>query len=446
MADLLDAIRKRKLEVPGSEGIRFRDVSDTTGITFVHCSGVTPEKLAPTANGSGVAILDYDHDGWMDLYFASTCQLPVGTSPPPRGNRLYRNLKDGTFQDVTEEARVGFRGFTNGVAVGDVDNNGFPDLYLTNLGANVLYLNQGDGTFRDATLGRGPNAAAGPWAPRSSITIGMGTWISMSPATGSGTTRQIRPVLRRSVSEGSVSIARPARSLRLATISCATWAMGRSRMSPSGPGCSARDGRGMGVVACDVNRDGWTDLYVANDMCPHFLFLNQGDGTFRGRDGIIRGRRSPSPGQMQAGMGVDAEDVDGDGLPELFATNYRGTTIRSIDNLDGQEFPGRERRSGIVRDSYALMSAGAAAWQTSIRTAWPICWSSTATSTITSPSSRATMCLRSEFPKVWRNMGDCRFQVVADAGPFFAAGHVARGAAFGDLDNDGDLDVVVCLR
>ena len=130
--------------------IRFRDVSESTGIDFTHVSGNSPEKHYPTGNGSGVAMLDYDGDGLLDLYFATTREFPLNAPTKSRGNKLYRNRGDGTFEDVTDRAGVGFRGFCHGVAVGDVDNNGFPDLYLCNYGPNVLYVNQGDGTFKRA--------------------------------------------------------------------------------------------------------------------------------------------------------------------------------------------------------------------------------------------------------------------------------------------------------
>ncbi len=135
--------------------IRFRDVTESTGITFVLGSGENPEKPYPIANGSGVAILDYDGDGWLDLYFATTRNLPLSAPNRSRGNRLYRNRGDGTFEDVTDRAGVGFRGFCHGLAAGDINNDGFPDLFLTNLGPNVLYMNNGDGTFRHATPGSG---------------------------------------------------------------------------------------------------------------------------------------------------------------------------------------------------------------------------------------------------------------------------------------------------
>ena len=146
-------IRPTHTVLPADEvhsSIRFRDVSDSTGIGFTQNSGNSPEKYYPTGLGSGVAMIDYDGDGRLDLYFSTTRNFPLDAPTTSKGNKLYRNKGDGTFEDVTERTGVGYNGFCHGAAVADVDNNGFPDLYLCNYGPNVLYLNQGDGTFRPA--------------------------------------------------------------------------------------------------------------------------------------------------------------------------------------------------------------------------------------------------------------------------------------------------------
>jgi hypothetical protein len=428
---------------PGSSGIRFRDASDSSGITFVHCSGKTLEKLSPTANGSGVAMIDYDGDGWPDLYFPTTCHLPVGSASSSQGNRLYRNRRDGTFEDVTERAGVGFRGFTNGVVVGDVDNNGFPDLYLANLGGNVLYLNNGDGTFRDASKGCG--AQCGGWSMGGAFldydrdgkldlyVTSYSEWDDRAehPACGFPD-RGIRTYCTpRSLT--------PVRHHLFHNLGGARFEDVTERA-----GVLRKDGRGMGVIACDVNLDGWPDLYVANDLCPHFLFVNQRNGRFAD-ESEASGASVSEAGHEQAGMGVDAEDLNGDGFPEIIVTHYREDYATLYRNLDGLHFQDVSARAGIVKDCLPNVGWGCALAdfdQDGMLDLLIV--NGHVDDNLTELEGPEVT--EEEYPKIWRNVGNSRFALVPDAGPFFAAKHAARGASFGDIDNDGDLDVVVCLR
>ena len=147
---------------PVVAGLAFRDVTTASGVTFVHDSGINARKDFPTSLGSGVSMIDYDGDGKLDLYFCSVRSFPLAEPSKAMGNRLYRNLGGLKFEDVTDKAKVGYRGFCHGAAVGDVNGDGKPDLYLTTYGGNVLYLNNGNGTFRDASKGSG--ADLGPWS------------------------------------------------------------------------------------------------------------------------------------------------------------------------------------------------------------------------------------------------------------------------------------------
>jgi hypothetical protein len=421
--------------------IRFRDVSETSGVTFTHRSGNGPEKYFPTCLGSGVALIDYDGDGWLDLYFATTRDLPLSAPDRSRGNRLYRNRGNGTFEDVTDRAGVGFQGFNHGVAVGDVDNNGYPDLYLTNLGPNVLYLNNGDGTFRDATRGSGLECPL--WSCGAAFldydndgwldlyVANYGEWSDDGPHPFCGDqSRGLRSIC-------SPTLIPPQRHFLFRNKGDGTF---EDRTEAAG--VLRRDGRGMGVVAADLNADGWIDLYIANDKCPNFLFINRGDGTF---DDVSEssGAAYSMAGEAQGSMGVDAEDVDGDGLPELLVTNFRGEGIALYHNLGGGNFLEHAGPAGVVKGSKPYVGWGCAL-------------------TDLDGDGRPDLVVvnghvddnlnefgkdvpQAEPAKVWRQERGGIFREVAAPGTFFARDHVARGVSFGDLDNDGDTDVVVSI-
>jgi len=433
------ADRKPTAKVPDPPSIRFRDASKSSGINFVHCSGNSVDKHFPTANGSGVAMFDYDGDGKLDLYFATTRNLPLDAPDASGGNKLYRGRGDGTFDDVTDRAGVGDHGWTHGVAVGDVDNDGDPDLYLAGLGGNRLYLNNGDGTFRKA--GPGMGAECGAWASGAAFFDydadgDLDLYVSCY---GKWTIGDDRPFcgdpekgVRTYCSPQSIT---PERHFLFRNRGDGTF-----EDVTAAAGVLRADGRGLGVVACDVDRDGRVDLYVANDLSPHFLFLNRGDGTFEDVT-ESSGASASESGRFQAGMGVDAEDVDGDGLPELFATHFREDYATLYRNLDGRNFQDVSAFAGIVKDCLPNVGWGCALADFD-NDGWP---------DMMVVNGHVDDNLRqigrdipqAEPSRVWRNRGDGRFRLVADAGPFFAADHVGRGAAFGDLDDDGDLDAVI---
>jgi len=421
--------------------IRFRDVSEFTGITFSHFSGKSPERFFPTNLGSGVAMLDFDSDGWLDLYFATTRNLPLESPNRSEGNKLYRNRGDGTFEDVTAQAGVGFRGFTHGVAVGDVDGNGYPDLYLTNLGPNVLYLNRGDGTFVDATKGSGAEGLG--WSTGAAMLDydGDGDLDLYVSCYGRWTYGGERPFFG-NLRTGEraycpPTVITPARHLLLRNRGGGVFE-DVSRLA----GVLRHDGRGLGVVAADLNRDGWTDLYVANDMSPNFLFLNRGDGTFEDAT-EVSGAALNSYGMTQASMGVDAEDVTGDGNPELIVTNFRDEYSTVYRNLSGGCYQDVSAWAGVIPESRLGVGWGCGLVDFD-NDGWPDLLVVNGHVDDNLPSNGGIL-PQAEPAKVWRNQGDGRFRLVRDPGPFFAADHVARGAAFGDLDNDGDIDVVISL-
>ncbi len=447
---------------------RFTDIRPGSGVDFVHFSGMDRRKLYPTAFGSGAAILDYDGDGRMDLYFATCAAIPSG-SAQTGPNRLFRNLGGGRFRDVTESSGLGFRGFCHGIIAGDLDNDGDPDVFLCNYGPNALFLNNGDGTFRDVSRSAGIDRPG--WSSGGAMldydndgdldifVANYGDWIYPRDAHRCGNERvplfcspweirTTRHFLYRNNGDGTFT----------------------ERAEAAGVGRA--DGRGFGVVAADLNGDGRVDLYVANDMNPNFLFLNRGDGTFEDVT-ETSGAAFDDRGMAQSSMGVDAQDCDGDGRPELLVTNFQNEYAAFYRNLSGpapEPEPGSASARGttwpvvfhesaaavgLVADSKPWVGWGCALADFD-NDRWPDVF--IANGHIDENRKDLAPTLRyPEPPLLYRNVpadgtaayrehvtNRRRFELsTRDVGPYFAGRHVARGAAFGDIDDDGDIDIIV---
>jgi enediyne biosynthesis protein E4 len=426
---------------PGEpSAFKFRDVTDQTGIGFVHCSGNDAEKHFPANLGSGVALLDYDGDGKLDIYLVSLRMFPVSAPSRSMGNRLYRNLGNLKFEDVTERARIGYNRFCHGVAVGDVNNDGHPDMLLTNVGPLVLYLNNGDGTFHDGSTGAGLSAPY--WSNGAAFLDYDGDGILDLYVSCYG---QWRP------EEEHEFCGDRKRNIR---VFCSPYSLtperhylfrghgdGTFEETTERAGILRRDGRGLGVIAADVNSDGRTDLYVANDGCPNFLFLNRGDGTFEDIS-ESSGAATDQAGQVQGSMGVDVQDVDGDGRPELFVTNFRGQYNTLYHNNTGLNFLDVSAQTGIVADSLPFVGWGCALADFD-NDGWPDML--VANGEVDDNLKEFGQNIEYKQPVIiWGNRKEGhKFVRASDPGDFFRVNHPSRGAAFGDLDNDGDLDVVI---
>jgi hypothetical protein len=455
-----------------SSPFRFTEIAKEAGIDFVHFSGMTDQKYFPTANGSGVAMFDYDNDGLMDLYFASATSLPLGTGVKGP-NRLFKNLGNGTFRDMTDAAGLGFRGFCHGIIVGDIDNDGDQDVFLCNYGPNVLYLNNGNGTFKDISKSAGIDvsnwssggamldydndgdldiyvANYGRWVyPEDHHLVGdlqKKIYLYSSPRT----IKTVKHMFYRN--NGNLTFTDVYD--KVITIEKEVVTGQKEEVDPKTKEKKAvevkqrqrvphprADGHGFGVVAADLNADGLVDLYIANDMNPNFLFLNRGDGTF---DDVSEasGAAFDNNGMAQSGMGVDAEDVDGDGLPELYVTNFANEYDTLYMNFGKGVFYDNTAFFGLASDTMPFVKWGTALVDLD-NDGWP---DNFVTNGHVDDNRRELNqpVDYEQIPLLFRNLEGKRYRLsTKDVGAYFDSTHVGRGAAFGDLDNDGDIDIVV---
>lgn len=416
----------------------FDDVTSSSGVDFVHVSGDSPEKPFPAANGSGLGMLDFDLDGWQDLLFLAGTPFPVDVTRKAPRNRIYRNRGELRFEDVTDQTGLGYTGFSAGLAVGDFDNDGFPDVYVTCFGANQMYLNRGDGTFEEvgarAGVGHvqwGTSAACldfdndglldlyvcnyGRWSLETNPYCGdqaRGVRVFCSP-------RSIEPVhdvLYRNLGNGRFENVTEA--VGLATVA----------------------GRSQGVVAADLNNDGWIDLYVGNDLQANSLFLNRGGSRFESA-GELMGAAYDYVGNMQASMGVDAADMNGDGWLDLFATNFEDEHNALYENLRGEFFDEVAHQRGLARESLPWVGWGTLFADFDLDQRLDVI---VVNGHVDNNRRKLGQDSSYEQPAlVWKNNGN-RFDFLGvAAGKFFESRGCARGLSVGDLDNDGAVDVVV---
>jgi hypothetical protein len=408
----------------------FHEVTKATGIDFRHNSGTNAEKPFPAANGSGLAAFDYDLDGRCDLYFATGTPFPINPNSKTPFNYCYRNLGEWRFEDVTGKCGLGHAGYSAGVAVGDYDSDGFPDLYVACYGPDVLYRNYGDGTFQ---LCDQAGVADERWGASAAFfdadndglldlyVCNYAKWTWEQRRWCGDNVRNIREYCSPHSVEPEDDIL--FRNQGDGRFDDATAEMGLLR-APA---------RGQGVVAADLDGNGLCDLYVGNDLHPNFLFLNQGGGKFYDAT-ESSGAAYDYQGRVQAGMGVDAADVNGDGKPELYVTNFSDEPNTLYDNVGQGLFQDATIQRGLYNDSLPYVGWGTALVDFNLD-GWPDV-------IVTNGPLRANE-PEVNPPLLWQNKGG-RFRIVGpEAGDYFRAGHAGRGLAVADLDNDGDVDVAI---
>ncbi|MCY3932862.1 MAG: CRTAC1 family protein [Acidobacteria bacterium] len=428
--------------VPAPEPVFFEHASEA-GLDFVHRNGAVGDYNYPELLVGGGALLDFDEDGLLDVYLVQSGPVPgapeAATSAGPAadrpGNRLYRNLGDGAFEDVTDAAGVGDTSYGAGATAADYDRDGLVDLYVTNVGPNRLYRNLGGGTFEDATERAGVGDPA--WSSSSVFfdydgDLDLDLFVANYVVWSVG---RERPCLG---PNGLRNYCNPAEYPPAPDTLYRNDGGGRFTDVSEAAGLRSVAGPGLGVVAADFDGDGLSDLYVANDQAANHLWLNRGDGTFR-EDALARGAAFNELGQPEAGMGIAVADPDGDGDLDLFLTHLSGETNTFYRNDGGGFFHDvtDEARLGGVSKPY-----------TGFGTSWfdydgdGVLDLFIANGKVT-PGDTAAFDYR-EPNQLLRGTPSGGYEDVSTrAGAALDLLEVSRGAAFGDLDNDGDVDVLL---
>ena len=422
----------------------FVDITERTRVHFLHRSSATAKKYLLETMGSGAALFDYDNDGLLDIYFVNGARITDPTAPgtvpqkpgPDYWNRLFHQKKDGTFEDVTERAGVSGVGYGMGVAIGDYDNDGREDLYVTGFGRNTLYHNQGDGTFRDVTDEAG--VAGGGWSTSAA-------WVDYD------NDGRLDLIVARYLDwdfadiwcgerrEGYRSYCHPDLFKPVRLLLFHNEGGGRFKEVAQQAGLTA-PGKSLGVAIADYDRDGFIDIYVANDSMQEFLFHNKRDGAFE-EVGLELEAGLDSDGGTFAGMGIDFADYNNDGWPDVIISDLANQKYAVFTNSGRSGFSYDSARTGI-----AAMTIFHSGWGLRLfdydNDGWKDLFVAQGHVLDTIELGNPHLHYR-EPPLLARNAGGKFVDVSKASGAALQQSWAARGLALGDIDNDGRLDVVV---
>jgi len=415
--------------------------SEQSGIRWVHSSGKSPQKFLPESSGPGCAFLDYDNDGWLDIYLVNSGKCDFFDPNPPLRNALYHNNRDGTFTDVTEKAGVIGGGYGQGVAIGDYDGDGFPDLYVTQYGRNILYHNNGDGTFTDVTEKAG--VAAPGWSSSAvwfdydndgKLDLFVGRFVEFSKELN-------KPC-------GIHEDGRLHYCIPKVYSPTASWLFrnngdGTFTDASKESGIAGHLGKVWGVVATDINNDGLMDLFVSNDTVANFLFVNRGRGKFE-EIAEIAGVAYSDAGRARSGMGVDSADFFNDGWMGLFVSNLDREMFAMYSNNHDETFDDAALPTGIGKATKFMSGWGLKFFDYDndgnldlfLANGNPDDLISTLHGEVT----------YEEPLMLFHNSGKTFTNISTQSGPVFAKPLSARGMAIGDFNNDGAIDVLVAVN
>jgi hypothetical protein len=422
----------------GNLPVRFNNVAAEIGVTFKHENGASPDKLMPETMSGGVVIFDFDNDGWPDLFFVNGGSFVDKQVAAAARHHLYRNTGDGKFEDVTESSGIGISGFGMGACAADYDNDGWTDLYVTAVGGNKLYHNNGDGTFTDVT--RAAGVAAGMWSTSCAFgDIDNDGYVDLYVARYVDFSNDNKKVCM--LFKDVRSYCHPNVYHSVPDILYRNNGDGTFTDVSRESGIGAVAGNGLGIVFGDYDNDGWIDIYVANDQTPNFLFHNKGKGVFE-EVGLWSGTAVGVDGTALSGMGTDMGDMNGDGLLDIFVTNLDGQTHSLYKNLGRGLFANVTFASGVGEATLPYVGFGAAFFDYDNDGDLDLAVANG--NVIDNVKLIRDTSSYEQLNLLLRNDGTGKFTSVGPAsGPGFALKKASRGLAVGDLDNDGDLDIVI---
>jgi hypothetical protein len=428
--------------LPAASPALFEEIPPAqSGIAWVHENAMSKEHYLPEALGPGCAFLDYDHDGWMDIYLVNSGPCDFFQPARPLRNALYKNNRDGTFTDVTEKAGVVGGTFGMGVAAGDYDNDGWPDLFITSYGKCILYRNNRDGTFTDVTRKAGletpgftTSAVWFDYDNDGKLDLFVCSFVDYGPSA------------HRSCGENQLGqryyciprFFKPSANFLYHNNGDGTFTEVRA-----GTDIAKALGKGLGVVATDINNDGLMDLFVANDTVQNFLFVNRGKGNFE-EMALPAEVAFSAAGQPRSGMGVDAADVFGSGYQDLFVANVDQEMFSLYRNQKNETFRDAAHTNEIAQATRLLSGWGLKFFDYDNDGAIDLILANGHPDDMIENYSQAVK-YREPLLLFHQESGKLH-NVSADGGPAFAKSYSARGLAVGDFNNDGLLDVLVAIN
>jgi hypothetical protein len=432
----------RALALPEAPQFPFEEIlPDRSGIRWVHSSGKSPQKYLPESSGAGCAFLDYDKDGWMDIYLVNSGKCDFLTPNPPLRNALYKNNRDGTFTDVTDKARVPAGGYGQGVAVGDYDGDGLPDIYVTQYGRNILYHNNGDGTFTDVTEKAG--VAASGWSSSAvwfdydndgRLDLFVGRFVDFSKELN-------KPCGIHE--DGRLHYCIPKVYSPMPSWLFHNNGDGTFTDVSKKSGIASSLGKVWGVVATDINNDGLMDLWVSNDTAPNFLFANRGKGRFD-EIATLAGVAYSDAGRARSGMGVDSADFNNDGWMGLFVANLDREMFSIYKNNHDETFDDLALSTGIGKATKFMSGWGLKFFDYDNDGNLDLLLANgNPDDLIATLHGEVTY---EEPLLLFHNTGHSFDNVSAQSGPLFSKHLSARGLALGDFDNDGAVDVMISVN